>query len=50
LDVHRYCELLLPLQLRDVLLGDDLIQLDARIHEWREYRDLLQTLQHVKVA
>jgi hypothetical protein len=32
------------------LLDDDLIQLDVRIHEWCEYRDPLQTLQHVKVA
>jgi hypothetical protein len=50
LDDHRYCELLLLLQLHDELLDDDLTQLDARILEWCEYRDPLQTFQHVMEA
>jgi hypothetical protein len=47
---HRCYELLLLLQLRGVLLDDDLIQLDVRIHEWRVCRDLLQISQRVMVV
>ena len=48
LDDRRWCELLLPLQLRDVLLDDDLIRLDVSIHVLCEFRDPLQTFQRVK--
>jgi hypothetical protein len=48
LDDRLCCELLLPLQLRDVLLGDDLIRLGVSIHVLCESRDPEQTLQRVK--
>ena len=50
MDDHLCCELLLPLQLRDVLLGDGLIRLDVNIHVLCESRDPEQTLQRVTVA